>query len=99
MSENVRTLSVFRVVQFTLVHLAFDRLRILYRLNQAIFGPSTIYILSKAVALADLNANLETLSLAPTHFYHLFDFYPKTGFLRNHPLSLFQSTYYLLTSL
>ena len=36
----------------------------------------------------NFDENLETLHLARTQFYHLPSFYPKTRFLRYHPLSL-----------
>ena len=44
-------------------------------------------IIRKRVASADKTL-IETLHLTHTQFYHLPGFYPKTGFLRYHPLSM-----------
>ena len=51
---------------------------------------TVLYSDRKGVVLADKTCtkNLETLHLARTQFYHLPGFYPKTGFLRNYPLSI-----------
>ena len=56
----------------------------------SLFFIQIFQICRKGVVLAEknLNENLETPHLNPTQYYHLSGFYLKTGFLRNHPLSL-----------
>ena len=48
-----------------------------------------------SISRQNLNEDIETIPLTPTQFYHLHGFYPKTGFLRNHLLSLIKCMIFL----
>ena len=41
-----------------------------------------------SISRQNLSVSLETLNLATIQYLHLPGFYPKTGFLNHHPLSL-----------